>query len=227
MESDFRGDTDEKHGWYAIRFSRVTQSWVRDVVSRYFGEGCVSIGDGSRNISVLRSSCLDAKSQITGGRRYSFSCNGQLNLIKDCFSTEGRHDYVTGSRVCGPNVYSRCTSRHVHADIGPHHRWACGTLYDMIDTDGEINVQDRGNWGSGHGWAGVTQVIWNCRSPRTAVQSPWVSGKNYCIGLTGGKYEGRFSGRPDGIWEGLNQPGLVPESLYDAQLKNRMSSGKQ
>ncbi|HOI49442.1 MAG TPA: T9SS type A sorting domain-containing protein, partial [Prolixibacteraceae bacterium] len=83
-------------------------------------------------------------------------------------------------------------------------------------------VQDRGNWGSGHGWAGVTQVVWNCRSPKTAVQSPWVSGKNYCIGLTGGKYAGRLSGRPDGEWEGLNQPGLLPESLYDAQLKSRL-----
>jgi hypothetical protein len=92
----------------------------------------------------------------------------------------------------------------------------------MIDTDGEINVQDRGNWGSGHGWAGVTQVVWNCRSRRTAVQSPWVSGKNYCIGMIGGKYSGRLAGRPDGEWEGINQQGLQPESLYEVQLKNRL-----
>ena len=224
MESDYRHETDEDHGWDAISFGKVCQSWARNVVSRYFGRGCVNVGTHSRNISVLDSKCLDAKSQITGSRRYSFSCSGQMILFRNCYTTEGRHDFVTGSRVLGPNVYTRCTARNTHSDIGPHHRWSVGTLYDMIDTDGEINVQDRGNYGSGHGWAGVTQVLWNCRSPRTAVQSPWVSGKNYCIGLIGGKYGGRFPDRPDGEWEGLNKPGLVPESLYEIQLKERMAS---
>ncbi len=222
MESSYQSETDEKHGWNAIYFSKVNQGWVRDVVARYFGQGCVNMDNNTRNITVQNSQSLDAKSEITGGRRYSFSCNGQLNLFKNCFSTEGRHDYVTGSRALGPNVFTRCKSKKAHADIGPHHRWACGTLYDLVETDGEINVQDRGNMGSGHGWAGVTQILWNCRSPKTAVQSPWVSGKNYCIGLIGGKYEGHFSGRPDGVWEGLNKKGLIPESLFEAQLRERM-----
>lgn len=224
MESTYQSATDENHGWNAINFSKVDQAWVQNVVSKYFGYSCVSIDSNSRNISVLNSQCLEAKSQITGGRRYSFDCNGQLNLFKNCYTTEGRHDYVTGSKVLGPNVFTQCKARNTHADIGPHHRWSCGTLYDLIDTDGEINVQDRGNWGSGHGWAGVTQVVWNCRSSRTAVQSPWVSGKNYCIGMIGGKYSGRLAGRPDGEWEGINQQGLQPESLYETQLKNRMLS---
>jgi hypothetical protein len=227
MESTYQSETDENHGWTAINFSKVDQGWARNVVARYFGQGCVNIDGGSRNISVFDSKSLDAKSQITGGRRYSFNCNGQLNLIKNCYSTEGRHDYVTGGRVLGPNVFTNCKSRNAHSDIGPHHRWSCGTLYDQIDTDGQINIQDRGHMGSGHGWAGVTQVVWNCRSPKTAVQSPWVSGKNYCIGLIGGKYPGHFNDRPDGEWEGLNQPGLVPESLYDAQLKTRMGENYQ
>jgi hypothetical protein len=222
MESSFTSATDEAHGWNAINISRVVNSWVRNVTSSYFGMGCVYIDSRSRNISVLNSQCLDAKSIITGSRRYSFNCEGQLNLFKDCYTTEGRHDYVTGSRVCGPNVFTRCKARYTHADIGPHHRWATGTLFDVIDTDGEINVQDRGDWGTGHGWAGANQVLWNCKALRVAVQSPWVSAKNYCIGLTGAKYAGRFSDRPDGVWEGQNQPGLVPESLYDAQLNDRL-----
>lgn len=222
MESTFQTATDENHGWNAINFSKVEQAWVQNVVSKYFGYSCVSIDSNSRNISVLNSQCLDAKSQITGGRRYSFNCNGQLNLFKNCYTTEGRHDFVTGSKVLGPNVFTQCKSRNTHADIGPHHRWACGTLFDMIDTDGQINVQDRGKMGSGHGWAGVTQVVWNCSSPKTAVQSPWVSGKNYCIGLIGNKYAGHFNDRPYGEWEGLNKPGLQLESLYEAQLKDRL-----
>lgn len=222
MESAYQSETDENHGWSAINFTKVDQGWAVNVVSRYFGYSCVYIDSNSRNISVLNSKCLDAKSQITGGRRYSFNCNGQLNLFKNCYTTEGRHDYVTGSKVLGPNVFTQCKSRNTHADIGPHHRWACGTLFDQIDTDGQINVQDRGNMGSGHGWAGVTQVVWNCQSPKTAVQSPWVSGKNYCIGLIGGKYAGHFTDRPDGEWEGINNPNLEPASLYEAQLKSRL-----
>ena len=104
MESSYQNDTDENHGWNAINFTKVNQGWARNLVSRYFGNGCVYIDGGSRNISVFDSQCLDAKSIITGGRRYSFNCNGQLNLFKNCYTTEGRHDFVTGSKVLGPNV---------------------------------------------------------------------------------------------------------------------------
>lgn len=106
---------------------------------------------------------FEPKAVITGGLRYSFNNIGQQNLFMNCQSTEGRHDYVTGSQVCGPNVFYNCTASQTYSDIGPHHRWASGTLYDNIITDGSINVQDRGQMGSGHGWAGVTQVLWNCR----------------------------------------------------------------
>ncbi|MGF1926079.1 MAG: hypothetical protein ACQUHE_18030, partial [Bacteroidia bacterium] len=94
-----------------------------------------------------------------------------------------------------------------------------GTLYDNIKTDGDINIQDRGNWGTGHGWAGVTQVLWNCTAAKAAVQNPYVSGKNYAIGLQGAKYEGRLKGRPDGEWEGLNKGATLPPSLYLKQVE--------
>src|SRR5215204_2440908 len=220
-ESEFETDTSENHAWNAISFDRVEHGWVRTVTARYFGYSCVTIESGAKNISVLNSNCFDHKSLITGSRRYSFNNNGQLNLFMNCHTTDGRHDFVTGARACGPNVFYNCSAKKTHADIGPHHRWATGTLYDNITTDGEINVQDRGNWGSGHGWAGVTQVIWNCQVKRAAIQNPWASGKNYCIGLKGGKGEGRLKGRSDAEWEGQNKEGLQPASLYMAQLKAR------
>jgi len=220
-ESAFTSDTAENHGWNAVLFDKIQNGWVRNVTSRYFGYSCVNLDDDARNITVQGCNCFDAKSQITGGRRYSFNNTGQMNLFMDCHTTEGRHDYVTGAKVRGPNVFYHCTAQNTHADIGPHHRWAMGTLYDNIVTDGEINIQDRGNWGSGHGWSGVTQILWNCSVKRAAVQSPWASGKNYCIGLDGGKYDGRLKGRPDGEWEGQNKKGLQPSSLYMAQLNDR------
>ncbi|ETZ21369.1 hypothetical protein [Pedobacter sp. V48] len=221
FESEFVGDTDEDHAWVAVEFDHIENGWVRNVSSYYFGNSCVSLRSGAKNITVTNSKCFDAKSIITGGRRYSFNNEGQQNLFQNLETTEGRHDYVTGARVNGPNVFYNCKSRKTHADIGPHHRWATGTLYDNIDTDGEINVQDRGNWGSGHGWSGVTQVLWNCQVSGAAVQNPWVSGKNYAIGVRGKKLKGRLEGKESGEWEGLNQSGLEPSSLFKAQLKAR------
>jgi hypothetical protein len=223
FESEFESDTAENHGWNAITFNKIEQGWIRNVTAKYFGYSCVNLEGQAKNISVLNSNCFDHKSIITGSRRYSFNNNGQLNLFMNCHTTDGRHDYVTGARTNGPNVFYNCTATKTHADIGPHHRWSSGTLYDNIVTDGEICIQDRGNWGSGHGWAGVTQVVWNCTVKRAAIQTPWVNGKNYCIGLKGEKYEGRLKGRPEAEWEGQNQDGLQPASLYLTQLKVRKS----
>ena len=170
FKSDYTSETDEDHGWYAIQFQNCEDGWARNVTSEYFGNGCVSISGGSKYITVTDSGCLEAKSVITGGRRYSFNIGGQMCLVMNCESTDARHDFVTGSRVCGPNVFYNCKASNTHADIGPHHRWCVGTLYDNITTDGEINVQDRGNWGSGHGWAGANQVLWNCKVKAAAVQ---------------------------------------------------------
>ncbi|WP_017258115.1 hypothetical protein [Pedobacter arcticus] len=221
FESEFSTDTAEDHAWTAIEMDNIENAWVRNVSAKYFGYSCVYLKSWAKNITVIDSRCTDAKSIITGGRRYSFNNNGQQNLFMNLESEDGRHDYVTGAKTCGPNVFYNCKARKTHADIGPHHRWASGTLYDNIDTDGEINVQDRGNWGSGHGWSGVTQVLWNCKVSAAAIQNPWVSGKNYAIGVQGKKTEGRLKGRQEAEWEGQNKNDLQPSSLYLAQKNNR------
>ncbi len=219
LESEYQSDTDEDHGWDAISFNKIANSWVSGVTSKYFGYSCVNLGNESKQITVIDSKCLAPKSQIIGGRRYSFNNDGQLNLFSNCFASEGRHDYVTGAKVRGPNVFFNCTSVNSKGDNGPHHRLAVGTLFDNLITDGEINIQDRGNWGTGHGWAGINQVLWNCTAAKAAVQNPPVGGKNYAIGFTAQKYDGRLKGRPDGIWEGQNKKGLHPSSLYLKQVQ--------
>ncbi|EOR93538.1 : hypothetical protein [Arcticibacter svalbardensis MN12-7] len=221
FKSEYVSAIDENHGWIAIEMDHLENGWVKEVTSKYFGYACVSLDGGAKNITVTDSKCFDAKSIITGGRRYSFNNDGQQNLLMNLETTEGRHDFVTGAKTCGPNVFYNCKARNTHADIGSHHRWSSGTLYDNIDTDGEINIQDRGNWGSGHGWSGVTQVVWNSKVSGATVQQPWVSGNNYVIGLQGKQLKGRFSDRLNGEWEGLNRKGLIPTSLYLAQLKDR------
>jgi hypothetical protein len=224
FKSTYSSEDDEEHSWTAVEFKGVEHGWAKDITSWYFAYACVALGRESKLNTVLNCTCMDPKSIITGSRRYSFYCEGQLNLFKGCATSEGRHDFVTGSRVCGPNVFTQCISRNGHSDIGPHHRWAMGTLFDAIDTDGEINVQDRDDMGSGHGWAGANQVFWNCKGSSSVCQSPWASAKNYNIGFQGNKSTGARSGRPDGVWEGQNKTGLFPVSLYEAQLDQRLNN---
>lgn len=224
IESEFENYEDTQHGWIGVLLDKVENCWINNITVRYFGYAAVSCEHYAKNVTVLNARCIEAKSIITGGLRYAFNNNGQQNLFMNCQSTEGRHDYLTGAKVCGPNVFYNCTASQTYADIGPHHRWAVGTLYDNIVTDGEINVQDRGKMGSGHGWAGVTQVLWNCRVRRAAIQSPWTSGKNYSFGTKGERYPGVFTDRPDGVWEGHNETNVIPRSLYIAQLMARQKN---
>ncbi len=220
--SEYTHEEDEQHGWNAVLFQHVQHAWAQHVTAHHFGYACVNIGQTAKHISISNCTNLSPVSIIMGGRRYSFKCDGQLSLFRNCRSSHARHDYATGAKVSGPNVFSNCTAIHSYNDIGPHHRWAMGTLYDRIITDGPINVQDRGNRGSGHGWSGVTQVFWNCEGKSAISQSPWVTGKNYNIGFKGEKKPGEWSpDRPDGEWEGHNRPGLFPQSLYEAQLAER------
>ena len=221
IKSDFKDYEDINHGWIGIDFDCAENCWVKDVTTYYLGYSAVSCEKYAKNISIINCKCFESKSIITGGFRYSFNNWGQQNLFMNCKSSEGRHDYVTGARTCGPNVFYNCTASQTFADIGPHHRWATGTLYDNIITDGEINVQDRGQMGSGHGWAGANQVLWNCRAKTVTVQNPWVSANNYCIAVKALKKDGALKDRPNGIWEGQNEINVFPRSLYIAQLMAR------
>lgn len=226
VESKYKSSTDEEHGWVAVTINKAEHSWIRNVTSRYFGQGLAELRSGARFVTVKDCKCLDAKSQITGGRRYSFAINeAQQCLVMDCETSEGRHDVSTGSRGCGPNVFLRVKCINAHSDSGPHHRWNVGTLYDNINSDGQINVQDRGAGGSGQGWAGANQILWNCTGKQVCVQSPWASAKNYSIGTKGQKYKGVYPDRPDGVWV---RPGetVSPLSLFDAQLELRKQTGR-
>jgi len=35
-----------------------------------------------------------------------------------------------------------------------------GTLYEELQIEGSINIQNRSNLGTGHGWAGANNVLW-------------------------------------------------------------------
>jgi hypothetical protein len=212
---------DENHAWEGVGVRYAQDCWVSGVTSRHLGFSLVSLKKGARCVTVTDCASYEPVSLITGSRRYAFYVSGsELCLFKNCYAEKDRHGFVTNSRVCGPNVYLDCTLVGAYNGIGPHHRWATGTLFDNCKTDGLIELQDRGNWGTGHGWAGANTVLWNCQGKEIVCQSPWVSAFNWSVGTVGKKIPGRYSDRPDGIWisEGAH---VSQRSLYEYQLANR------
>lgn len=220
LVSVYRDDQDEQHGWVAVSVTHAVNCWVRNVTAQYFGYACVGIYQSDFN-TVQDCAMLDPKSIATGGRKYSFYIGKGLgNLFQRCYARGGRHDYVTGSHVTGPNVFLDCYATQTHADIGPHHRWATGTLFDNID-GGQIHVQNRGSYGSGHGWAGAQTMLWNCHGSNFILQSPEI-GMNWAIGCSGGSItsKGPFDNRA-GYIESWGAP-VQPRSLFLIQLKERL-----
>lgn len=224
--SSYKSDEDEDHGWTAIEFSNIENSWVRKVKAYYFGFGCVSARGGAYQITVSDCGMYDYKSKVSGGRRYGFNSDDcELLLFENCESDSGRHSFVQGSRTPGPNVYTNCTATNALSDEGPHHRWSTGTLWDNITTDNEINVQNRLCSGSGHGWAGTQQVLWNCTADKIILHDPPLSATNWAIGCTAEiTNESRFEGVSEelGYVESSNNPIVEIASLYQAQLENRL-----
>jgi hypothetical protein len=175
---------DEQHGWAAIAIEKAEDCWVRNVTSVYFGLSCVRINRTAKHITVQDCKYIDPVSEITGGRRYSFYVNGQLNLVQRCYSRDGRHDFVLSSQTCGPNVFFDCKGDHSWSMTEPHHRWAQGCLWDNVVTIGPwswMEAVNRSSSGTGHGWAGVNMVFWNCDAKFFFIEKP-PTGQNFGIG---------------------------------------------
>jgi len=210
--------SDESHAAYLVQFDNVSSAWARNVATRYFAQGVATIGDGSKWVTVQDAAAIDPVSTLTGGRRYAFNIEGQLNLVERCTTKGARHAFIVGSRVAGPNVFLDCRAEENYATSEPHHRWSVGGLYDNVVAP--IAIQDRQYLGSGHGWAGANYVVWNCAGSLVCQQPP--TAQNFAIGLVGTKQAGSFP-RPEGWWESLGRH-VTPRSLYRAQLAERLGA---
>ena len=221
LDSVYSSSTDEDHGWTGIRLGRTVSSWVRQVTVRHFGYEAVGITDEASFNTVEEVAMIDPVSQITGSRRYSFHVSdGVGNLFQRCYSRDGRHSFVSGARVTGPNVWLDCLAESCHNDDGPHHRWATGLLFD--NTKGaELHVQNRTTSGTGHGWAGAQVLFYNAVATTDVICDAPTGAMNWAIGCKGTKAEGSWApGEAFGWWESHGTP-VSPRSLYLAQLKVR------
>jgi len=219
--ADYQGErvaVDEDHATHLVAFGAVRNAWARRLTTTGFYHGPTTVGGAAKWVTIEDCTSLAPVSQITGGRRYPFGVDGQLVLVQRCRSDRGRHAFVFGSRVPGPNVFLECVSTHDYASSEPHHRWSVGGLYDNVEA--VLAIQDRGHMGSGHGWAGANYVVWNSRGSLICQQPP--TAQNFSIGFVGERGKDAFP-RPLGWWESEGRP-VEPRSLYQAQLAARRAA---
>lgn len=226
ISSNYFSETDELHGWEAVSFDNIYNSWARNLEVYYFGYSAVHINSDASFITVDSCKMLDAKSIIDGSRRYSFNVDGQRCLVQNCTTRNGRHDYVNGSRTCGPNVFYNSTATIQHSDIGPHHRWATGILFDNLTGNGSMNVQNRLDSGSGHGWSGGQIMFWNCTAFKMIVQDPPGDQRNWAIGCKSPTITnvGGWITESSGFIESQGTFITAIPSLFIAQLNERLAT---
>jgi hypothetical protein len=226
-DSTYASETDVEHAWSMVRFHATEDAWVRRVTAEHFVQGAVTVKFGGRSITVQDAVSRDPVSPVLGGMRYAFYVDdGEKVLFRDLVSVEGRHDFVAGSLTHGPNVWVDGVGRRSHTDTGPHEDYSTGMLFDNLSTNDEINIRNRGNAGTNHGWTGANSVVWNSTAERGfRVRNPPGS-QNWLIGGSGANK--RKATPPSevplpndqGIYDSVGKM-VTPRSLYYAQLEAR------
>ena len=189
-----------------IVLKNVSDSWVRNCTMLHFFKSAVSIGDNTRYVTVRDCKSLKPVGPFGGGFRYPFTVGGGTgHLFYQCYTEDGRHDFVGGSRTMGPFAFVKCTAVR-GGTSEPHHRWGTGYLFDCIKTDGAIGAFNRGDSGTGHGWAAANTLVWNADAQSVTVFDPETTGENnFAIGFTGEYKKDHFD--PIQLWYANTRPG--------------------
>lgn len=224
-----RDELNEARAWSFVGVNAAENVFIRQIEARHFPYAATTVRDDGKFVTTSDARSLLPSGTITGSRRYTYNVDGQLTLVIDSTASEGRHDFVTGSNVTGPSAFVSGTATSAKNDVGTHHRWASGILFDNLSVSGNaINIRDRGNMGTGHGWAGANSVVWNSKATSFIVQNP-PTASNWLIGSVGTLVtEGGKVGTYDslGARVSLDDPAGNPtDSLYRAQLAERRATG--
>jgi hypothetical protein len=211
-----------------IQLNDVVDAWLRSLAFENTTNS-VRIDRGVARMTVTNVNVMQHDAVTSHAKPFDFSISGAQILLDRCSGKGDKVFYVaTQSRGEGPFVVLHCRFSGGGA-IEPHQRWSTGLLVDGCEVpDGSINLRNRGDMGSGHGWTIGWSVLWNSKAASILVQSP-PGAVNWSIGDRGEQKSapmptfGEPVGfpLPGGIVESQGKP-VEPASLYLEQLRERL-----
>jgi hypothetical protein len=203
-------------------FEAVENAWMRNVRLENYNN-LVFIHQHGRAITIedVEGEHIDTPYKKSHAAPFAFEIDGQQVLMEHCNLTGWlNHVWATQARVAGPNVFRDSWAKGGDLDAGPHQRWATGTLWEQLTLRGKYDDYNQWNLGSGHGWAGAYNVLWNSTVDEIQVESP-PGAYNWVIGCKG-RHVNPQLGTRDAYYQSTGTP-VEPASLYQEQLKERLA----
>lgn len=210
-----------------INMGGISDGWIRNME---LVNTVNSVSITGKRITVDHLNIMHDVPTLGSAKPADLNGSGSQVLFNQCtIQGDNVFYFATGPKVSGPVVLLNCVFKG-GGWIQPHQRWATGLLIDNCQVpDGGIELMNRGEMGSGHGWAIGWAVAWNCTAKSFLNQMPpgsanWLIGCRGDIEHKGMPFEKSNPILPDGYIDSHNKP-VEPQSLYLTQLNERL--GKQ
>ena len=209
----------------------VLNAWARNLTAQDTLQS-VDIENYSKQVTVSNIAITHTVTQTEDAKFEEFYVSRGTQVLMDTVSdvADNMFFFSTSSATQGPNVL-RNGSFQGNISIEPHQRWATGLLIENTtitaisgSTQGNINLWDRGDYGTGQGWAIGWGVVWNSSANQFTIQQPPGS-ENWCIGCAGMQVTTAAPGGSTVLPQGaIDSSGtyVVPSSLYQAQVTQRL-----
>jgi len=209
-----------------INMGGIADGWIRNI-ELFNTVNSVSVT--GKRITVDNLNIMHDVPTLGAAKPADLNGSGSQVLFNKCTITGDNVFYLaTGPKVSGPIVLLNCLFKG-GGWIQPHQRWATGLLVDNCQVPGGgIEFMNRGEMGSGHGWAIGWAVAWNCTAKSFLNQMPpgsqnWIIGCKGDIEHKGMPFEKTNPILPDGVIDSHNKA-VMPQSLYLTQLKERLGA---
>lgn len=212
-----------------VDVAEAQDSWLQDL-SVVDAVNAVKVGKGTRRMTIEKVDVLNNVTVLGSALPFQFLVGGTQVLFDQCSGSGDRTWYfATDGREQGPNVILNSTFRG-NGHIQPHQRWSTGLLVDGCSVlGGGIDLMNRGEMGTGHGWTIGWAVAWNCQAKSFVLQQPPGS-MNWGIGDVGKQLlqtmptfpaKPNLPELPQATIDSQDRP-VAPTSLYLAQLRERL-----
>jgi hypothetical protein len=212
----------------------VLNTWARNLTAQDTLQS-VDIENYSKQVTVSNVAITHTVTQTDDAKFEEFYVAHATQVLMDTVSdvADNMFFFSTSSATQGPNVLRNGVFQG-NVSIEPHQRWATGLLVENTaitaipgSAQGNINLMDRGDYGTGQGWAIGWGVVWNASANQFTIQQPPGS-ENWCIGCIGTQNTTAAPGGSTVLPRGaIDSSGtyVFPTSLYQAQLTQRLGAG--